>query len=45
MLIVMNDHIAVQKKTQYIQVGPFLLFQTKNQESDQVIIVAPTPNV
>ena len=44
MLIIMNDHIAVQNKTQYIQVGPLLLFQTKKQESDQVIIVAPPPS-
>ena len=44
MVIIMNDHIAVQNKTQYIQVGPLLLFQTKNQESDQVIIVAPPPS-
>ena len=37
----MNEHIAVRNKTQYLQVGLFLSFQTKNEDSDQVIIVAP----
>ena len=39
----MKEDIAVQNKTQYIQVGLFLYFQTKSQAGDRVIIATPPP--
>ena len=40
----MKEHIAVQNKTQYIQVSPFFVVPDQNQERDQVIIYAPPPS-
>ena len=39
----MKNHIALQNKTQYLQVGCFWLFYMKNHEIDQLLILTPRP--